>query len=254
MPHVVVLLLLDLVLMNPMADPGHLAALKEMKEEGRVRCIIIADDHPIVRRGLRNIVEVEADLEVVGEAASAGEVIELVSSTPCDVVVLDLSMPGASGLSVLTELRRLHPGIAILVLSVAPEEQFAVRAVKAGAAGYLTKRSAPQQLVEAIGRVLGGGLHVSFVTARSLAHDGLEPSCRTEHWGRLSDRELEILKRLAAGASPTLIGDELGISRKTVSTHRKRLLKKLDLHATAELIRSRDHRWVDLEVTPVGLV
>lgn len=180
----------------------------------------------------------EKDLEVVAEAENAAEVLDLAARTDCDVVVLDLSMPGASGLSVLKELRRLHPRIAVLVLSVAPEEQFALRAVKAGAAGYLTKRSAPDQLVDAIRCVNKGGLHLSLSTGRSLVNEALRPEPRrSERWARLSDRELEILRLLASGMSVTRIGGELGVSVKTVSTHRKRLLTKLDLDSTAGLVR-----------------
>lgn len=180
----------------------------------------------------------EKDLEVVAEAENAAEVLDFAARTDCDVVVLDLSMPGASGLSVLKELRRLHPRIAVLVLSVAPEEQFALRAVKAGAAGYLTKRSAPDQLVDAIRCVNKGGLHLSLSTGRSLVNEALRPEPRrSERWARLSDRELEILRLLASGMSVTRIGGELGVSVKTVSTHRKRLLTKLDLDSTAGLVR-----------------
>lgn len=200
--------------------------------------ILIADDHPIVRRGLRDIVESEKDLEVVGEAETAVEALEHAARTECDVVVLDLSMPGASGLSVLKELRRRHPRIAVLVLSVAPEEQFALRAIKAGAAGYLTKRSAPDQLVEAIRCVIKGGLHVNLATGRSLVNEALRPEPRrSARWARLSDRELEILRLLASGMTATRIGQHLGVSVKTVSTHRKRLLTKLDLDSTAGLVR-----------------
>jgi DNA-binding NarL/FixJ family response regulator len=199
---------------------------------------MIADDHPIVRRGLRNIVESEKDLQVVAEAENAAEVLERAARTQCDVVVLDLAMPGANGLSVLKELRRQHPRIAVLVLSVAPEEQFALRAVKAGAAGYLTKRSAPNQLVDAIRCLLNGRLHLSVATGRSLVNEAMRPNPRrSERWTRLSDRELEILRLLAAGLSPTRIGQALGISVKTVSTHRRRLMTKLDIDSTAGLVR-----------------
>lgn len=199
---------------------------------------MIADDHPVVRRGLRDIVEAEEDLEVVAEAENAAGVLEYAARTECDVVLLDLSMPGASGLSVLKELRRQHPHIAVLVLSVAPEDQFAVRAVKAGASGYLTKRSAPHQLVDAIRCVIKGGLHLSVATGRSLVNEALRPEPRrSAQWARLSDRELEILRLLASGMSATRAGQELGISVKTVSTHRKRILTKLDLDSTAGLVR-----------------
>jgi two-component system, NarL family, invasion response regulator UvrY len=200
--------------------------------------IMIADDHPVVRRGLRDIVEMEADLQVVAEAETASEVLARAARSACDVIVLDLSMPGASGLSVLKELRRRHPQTAVLVLSVAPEEQFALRAVKAGAAGYLTKRSAPDQLVDAIRCVIEGRVHLSVAAGRSLVSEVLRPEPRRgAQWQRLSDRELEILRLLASGMSPTRIGGELGISVKTVSTHRARILTKLGMSSTASLVR-----------------
>lgn len=200
--------------------------------------IIVADDHPIVRHGLRNIVEDEADLSVAGEAGTADEVLAAAERIPCDVILLDLSMPGAQGLDLLKALRRRFPAVAILVLSIAPESQFAVRALQAGAAGYITKRSAPDLLVDAIRHVVGGGVHFSLATGRALADEALRLQPRRgADWTRLSVRENEILRLLASGLSATTIGRELGISVKTVSTHRTRMLAKLDLESTAALIR-----------------
>lgn len=214
-----------------------IGGLPSANREPRAR-IVIADDHPIVRRGLRHIVETESDLEVVAEAENAAEVFDLTARMACDVVVLDLSMPGASGLSLLKEIRRRHPDVAVLVLSVAPEEPFALRTIKSGAAGYLTKRSAPDHLVDALRCVAKGGLYMSAAVRHALVSEALTPGPRKgAQWQRLSDREIEILRRLAAGVSPTHIGQELGISVKTVSTYRKRLLTKLDLDSTADLIR-----------------
>ena len=200
--------------------------------------IIIADDHPIVRRGLRNIVDAEDGFEVVAEAGTADEVLDSAARVECDIVVLDLAMPGAAGFDVLKELRRQFPRVPVLVLSVAPEDPFALRALKAGASGYLTKRSAPDQLVDAIRRVVSGGVHLSLATGRALVDEALRPVERHgPTWSRLSNRELEVLRLLASGMSPTRIGRDLGISIKTVSTHRKRLLTKLGLETTADLVR-----------------
>ncbi len=213
--------------MTPRSAPAH----------ARVIRIVIADDHPIVRRGLRNIVESESDFMVVGEASTADE-IDNTLLDGCDVLVLDLSMPGAVGLSVLKDVRLRSPALPILILSMTPEEQFALRALRAGASGYITKRSAPDMLVDAIRRVIGGGVYVSVAVSRMLAAEALRPAARTRSMhSRLSDRELEILQLFASGMSSTKIAAHLDISVKTVSTHRKRLLTKLGLDSNAALIR-----------------
>jgi DNA-binding NarL/FixJ family response regulator len=212
----------------------------------RIR-ILIADDHPIVRKGLRQIVEAMPDLEVVAEAETADEVLSSVSAIPCDVVVLDLGLPGAVGLSVLKALRVSRPELPVLILSIAPEDQFGVRAIRAGAAGYVAKRSAPDQLVDAIRRVAAGSLYVSATTGRGLAQDALRPPPRTGPAAYvLSDRELQVLRLMAAGASGLAIARTLSISPKTISTYRRRLLTKLGLDSTASLIRyAVDHQIVD---------
>lgn len=200
--------------------------------------ILIADDHPIVRRGLRDTLRAEAGFEVVAEASTATEVFDLGARVACDILLLDLSMPGASGLSVLKQWRHRFPQVPVLILSVAPEDQFALRTIQAGAAGYLTKRSAPELLVEAVRQVANGGVHLSLAAGRALVAQALRPPLRQgpDH-GVLSTRELQILRLLAAGLTPTRIGRELEISVKTVSTHRRRLMEKLDLDSTAQLIR-----------------
>jgi two-component system, NarL family, invasion response regulator UvrY len=199
--------------------------------------IVIADDHPIVRRGLCNIVEAEPDLVVISEAATAEEV----RTSPleaCDLLVLDLAMPGAVGLSVLKELRGRVPALPILILSITPEEQFALRALRAGASGYLTKRSAPDQLVEAIRFVVRGGIYLSRAMSLALANEALRAGPRPRFSAtRLSERELDVLHRLASGRSATAIAAELGISVKTVSTYRRRLLAKIGGESTVALIR-----------------
>jgi DNA-binding NarL/FixJ family response regulator len=199
---------------------------------------LIADDHPIVRKGLCQIVQSAPELDVVAEAATADEVLTATRTIGFDVVVLDLGLPGAVGLSVLKQLREELPNVPVLILSIAPEDQFGVRAVKAGAAGYVPKRSAPDQLVDAIRRVASGGMHVSRTTGQTLAQEALRPPVRTGAAAHvLSDRELEVLRLMASGTSGTAIARVLQVSPKTVSTYRRRLLTKLGLDSTASLIR-----------------
>jgi DNA-binding NarL/FixJ family response regulator len=206
----------------------------------RIR-IVVADDHPIVAQGLCRLAEAERDITVVAQPAT----IDALWQTPletCHVVVLDLSMPGAQGLSALRELRIRYPHISVLVLSVAPEEQFALRVFRAGAAGYLPKRSAPEALVEAIRRVAAGGIYTSIIVSRQLAIAALRPALTTRSTSNLlSDREIDVLRLYAGGLSATRIAVELSLSIKTVSTYRKRLLEKLGLSSTAALIRYAIH-------------
>jgi two-component system invasion response regulator UvrY len=200
--------------------------------------ILIADDHPIVRKGLRHIVEGDPGLQVVAETATADETLTAAARTPCDVIVLDLGLPGAVGLSVLKGLRSAVPHVPVLILSTAPEDHFGTRAIRAGAAGYVAKRSAPDQLVGAIRTVAAGGLYISPVIGLKLAQDLLRPPPRVGRDAfRLSDREIEVLRLLGAGVSGEDIAARLSISAKTVSTYRRRLLTKLGLDSTAALIR-----------------
>lgn len=213
------------------------------QKQARVR-IAIADDHPIVRRGLCHLVQ--QDCEVVAEADSGDAIIALAPGCPCDVFVIDLAMPGPGGLAVIRELRRLRPDVPVLVLSVSPEDQFAIRAIKAGASGYLTKRSAPDDLIDAIRRVARGGLHVTAAVGRRLTDEVLRPPLRTGGSRGLSDREFEVLAMFAAGDSVTTIGGRLGLSVKTISTYRRRLLTKLELPNSAALIRyALEHRIIE---------
>jgi len=203
----------------------------------RIR-ILIADDHPIVRKGLCQIVQDAPDLEVVAEATTADDVLAATGAAALDVVVLDLGLPGAVGLSVLKRLRKDVPNVPVLILSIAPEDQFGIRAIKAGAAGYVPKRSAPEQLVDAIRRVAAGGVYVSRVTGQKLAQETLRPPARAGAAAHiLSNRELEVLRFMADGKSGTAIARALKVSPKTVSTYRRRLLTKLGLDSTASLIR-----------------
>ena len=198
--------------------------------------LAIADDHPIVREGLRRIATEEPGIAVAGEASTAVELFELLDKSAVDVVLLDVSMPGATFVETLTELRERHPTVRILVLSVHPEDQWAMRALRAGAAGYLTKDRSPEQLVEAIRRVARGGKYVSDTLAEKLA--GLVDLARTRAPHELlSDREFEVLRALGSGMAVKDVAEQLRLSAKTVSTYRTRLLEKMNLRSTADLVR-----------------
>jgi DNA-binding NarL/FixJ family response regulator len=196
--------------------------------------ILIADDHAIVRSGLRQIVMHEADLEVAGEAQNANEVFALLGREPWDVLVLDVGLPGRSGIEILREVKRRHPALPVLILSIHPEDQYAVRAIKAGAGGYLTKDSAPDQLVNAIRRVLRGGKFISdAVLGRlALAHHSLSDLPPHEI---LSNREHQVLCLIASGKTVSEIAEQLSLSVKTVSTYRSRILDKMQMKTNAEL-------------------
>ena len=196
--------------------------------------VLIADDHHIVRDGLRRILAGHADIEVAAEAANGDEALALVRAHDYDVALLDMSMPGLAGIDLLKRLKLEKPKLKMLVLSMHGEQQYAARALKAGASGYLTKDSAAEQLVGAIRKVAGGGVHISETAAAGLvaAASGDGPP----HL-KLSDREFEVFKGLAGGASPTDIARRLHLSVKTVSTHKTRILEKLGVGGTAELVR-----------------
>lgn len=203
--------------------------------------LLIADDHPIVREGLRRIAADQPGISVVAEAASASEALERVANTAVDVMLLDVSMPGPTFIEVLQQIRRDHPSVKVLVLSVHPEDQWAVRALRAGAAGYLTKDHSPEQLIEAIRRVYRGSKYVSAALAEKLAI-GLEAGgAATPHEG-LSDREYEVLRALGTGLSVKDVAGRLSLSPKTVSTYRTRILEKMQMRTNADLVRYvRDH-------------
>jgi len=198
--------------------------------------VFIADDHAIVRQGLKQIVSDTADIRLAGEADTSQETLRLVRGGSCDVLVLDLNMPGISGLDILHVLKQERPDLPVLVLSIHAEDQYAIRCLKAGAAGYLTKESAPEELVKAIRQVVAGGKYVSRGLAESLALGLNDTEDRPPH-ETLSDREFQVLGLMGAGKSPTEIADELSLSVKTVSTYRARLLKKLALKNNAEIIQ-----------------
>lgn len=198
--------------------------------------ILIADDHAVVRRGLRQIINDEPDFEVVAEAKNGQEVLELIEQNGCDVVVLDITMPDKNGLTVLQEAKTVRPRLPILILSMHPEDQFALRALKLGAAGYLTKESAPEELVGALRKVIGGGKYISSTLAEQLVAEIGSDSPRPSP-ERLSEREFQVLRKIAQGKTIGQIAEEMGLSVKTVSTYRTRLLLKMKMKTNAELVR-----------------
>jgi DNA-binding NarL/FixJ family response regulator len=198
--------------------------------------ILIADDHPIVRQGLRRIVETDPGLVLAGEAGDAGTLLEALKTAATDLVLLDVSMPGGPFLETLRAIRERHPTVRVLVLSVHPEDQWAVRALRAGASGYLTKDHSPDQLLEAIRRVYRGGKYVSPTLAEQLASQLDAGGERPPH-ELLSDREFEVMRRLGSGLTVSQIAAELGISAKTVSTYRSRILEKMAVSNNADLVR-----------------
>ena len=207
--------------------------------------ILIADDHAIVRQGLRQTVADQPDMIVAGEAQNAHETLKLVREQEWDVVVLDITMPGRSGLDLLIELKHERPNLPVLILSMHSEEQFAVRALKAHASGYITKQSAPKELIKAIRKVQRGGKYVSPSLAETLAFELGDDTGKIAH-EKLSDREYQVLRMIATGRTPKEIAAELNLSEKTVGTYRTRLLEKMNMKRNAELIRyAVENRLVD---------
>ncbi len=198
--------------------------------------VLVVDDHAVVRRGLVQILAEPPDMTAAGEASSGREALRAVEKDDFDVVVLDISLPDINGLEVLKQLRSLKPELQVLVLSIHSEKQYALRALKAGAAGYLTKESAPEELVAAIRRVSQGRKYLTPTLAERLA-DQLGPGVKKEPHETLSDREYQVMSRLAAGKTVTEIAAELSLSVSTVSTYRARILQKLGLKSTAEIMR-----------------
>jgi len=197
--------------------------------------VLIADDHPVVRQGLKQMLAAEPDLAVVGEAKNGQEVIELSRDHAWDVAIVDYNMPGKAGIELIKELRQRFPERPVLVLSMYPEDRYAVRALKAGAAGYLTKESAPEELVTAIRKVARGGRFVTPAVGERLAQE-LAGGDRSLH-EKLSDREFQIMWMIASGKTVGDIAQQFFLSPNTVSTYRKRILRKLSLNNNAELMR-----------------
>jgi two-component system, NarL family, invasion response regulator UvrY len=198
--------------------------------------VLLADDHAIVRGGLKEILVRYLENVECGEAEDAEQVLALVRERPWDLLILDITMPGRSGLDILADLKQLRPELPILVLSMLPEDQFGKRVLKAGARGYVKKESATEELIQAIRKVLAGGRYVSLTLAESLATDLQANADRPPHES-LSPREFEILVMFGSGKAVGRIAGELHLSTATVSTYRARILEKMNMNTTAELIR-----------------
>ncbi|HEX2830457.1 MAG TPA: response regulator transcription factor [Burkholderiales bacterium] len=207
--------------------------------------VLLADDHAIVRTGLREILESTSDIEVAAEAGNGTEALNAVRARDFDVAVLDLSMPGRSGIELIKLVKDERPKLRVLVLTMHSEEQYAVRALRAGASGYLTKESAADELVAAVRRIASGGAYVSPETAQRLVLDTSAPGAQLPH-ARLSNREFEVFRMIVAGKSVTDIGAALNLSVKTISTHKARILEKMGFASQAELVRyAVEHRLLD---------
>ena len=207
--------------------------------------VLIADDHALVRDGLRHILRGASGLEVAGEASDGATTMAMIRATPADVLVLDLSMPGRNGVELLKQIKDEKPALRILVLTMHAEQQYAVRAFKAGASGYLTKESASAELVTAVSKVAAGGVYVSLAMAERLAQSLNEPADDLPH-SRLSDREFEVFRRIAAGETITQIAQALSVSAKTVSTYKTRILEKMQMpHDTAQVRYAMRHKLFD---------
>jgi two-component system, NarL family, invasion response regulator UvrY len=197
--------------------------------------VLIADDHAILRRGLKEILVRELEGAVCGEAKDATEILARIQEADWDLAILDITMPGRSGLDALRDLKAARPKLPVLVLSMHPEDQYAKRILRAGASGYMNKESAPEELIKAVRKVLAGGRYVSAALAEHLASDLSQDAGRPIHEA-LSDREFEILRMIGAGKTVTQIAEELHLGVTTVSTYRARILEKMNMTTTAELM------------------
>lgn len=207
--------------------------------------VVIADDHTIVREGLKQLLLADPEFQVVGEASDGLEVMQRVRELDIDVLLLDMSMPKKSGMELIKQVKSEKPRLRVLVLSMHEEQQYATRAIKAGASGYLTKESASAQLLSAIRKVAAGGAFISAAVAEQLAHEAMPQAEGPPHTA-LSDREYQVFQLLVAGKSVSEIADQLSLSSKTVSTHKARLMEKMGIGNPAELVRyAITHRLVD---------
>lgn len=197
--------------------------------------ILVVDDHPLVRKGVIQVIVAELHGAVIGEASDAAEALAAVWNQPWDLILLDISLPGRSGIEVLKEIRDARPKVPVLVLSSHPESQFAVRVLRAGASGYLTKGSSPEALLKAVRTCLSGARYITPGVADSLATELFSDDSSKAPHERLSDREYDVMLRIAAGESVSDIGVTLNLSVKTVSTYRSRILAKMGLENNAQL-------------------
>jgi two-component system, NarL family, invasion response regulator UvrY len=197
--------------------------------------ILLADDHSIVRAGLRKILEKESDLQIVEEVENALDVLKFAKKHDCDLIILDINMPGKSGLEVIQDIKKMKPQIKILILSIYPEDSFAINALELGASGYLTKDSTPGELVKAVRRINSGGKYVSESMKDKLVLRIEKEENKILH-EKLSKREFEILLLIGEGKTPAQIAEKLNISINTVATYRARILEKMNMHSNAALI------------------
>ena len=195
--------------------------------------ILIADDHPIVREGYKKILMSQPDMDVTGEAGNGQEVLDLIQKKDFDLILLDISMPGRSGLEILKELKSQKPHLPVMILSIYPEEQYAVRAFRDGASGYLTKASTPKELISAIRKVSLGGRYVTEALAEKLTYF-LGDVDKAPH-EKLSDREYQVMLLIASGKTVTQAAEELCLSVKTISTYRRHILEKMQFSTNAEI-------------------
>ncbi len=198
--------------------------------------ILIADDHAIVRQGLKQILEQSSEMKIVAVHANGADALRWIRANDCDVALLDIAMPGMNGIDLLKQLHEEKPKLPVLILSIYPEDQYAVRLIKAGAAGYLTKESAPEVVAEAVRRAAAGKKYISQAVAEMLANEFGAPEGKLPH-ETLSDREFQIFLLLASAKTVSEIADTLALSVKTVSTYRTRILEKMQLRNNAELMR-----------------
>lgn len=196
--------------------------------------ILIADDHPLVREGLSKILKEEIDMEVVCKVSNGYDILKQIDNHTLDIIVMDISMPGISGIDVLNEIRAKSIKIPVLILSMHPEERYAIRVLKCGAAGYITKESAPEELIRAIRKIISGGKYITPTIAEKLAIEIELDKSKSPH-EKLSDREFQVFCRIASGKSPQQIAEELCLSLTTISTYRVRILEKMDMKTNAEL-------------------
>jgi two-component system, NarL family, invasion response regulator UvrY len=207
--------------------------------------VLLVDDHAVVRRGLIQILSEAFPGSRFGEAGSAAEALDLVNAERWDIALIDLNLPGRDGLALLEEVRRTHPKLPALILSVQPEEEFAIRCLRLGASGYLTKGSAPDELAAAVRKVIGGGKYVTAALAERLAAHVGGDLAQASHEA-LSNRELQVLRLVASGRSLKQIAAELNLSEKTIATYRARIAEKLSISTNVELTRyALRHKLVD---------
>ena len=207
--------------------------------------VLIADDHALIREGLKKILNGEPDMTVGGEASNVAELFKSLEQLAVNIILLDITMPGESGLDALKELKQKYPHLPVLILSFHPEHRFAVRALKAGAAGYLTKASAADEVVQAIRKVVGGGKYVSAALAEELATE-LDPGSGKLPHETLSDREFQVMRLIADGKKSSEIAEELAVSVNTINTYRMRIFEKMKMQSNVELSRyAVDHGLIE---------